>query len=304
MRCLSFASVASLLVLLTNLVAVSSKVFRGVQARQQHRCFQNTSVGVCETLLRKVSEERVRQRAEQKATGRHAWRLKTQNSTATAHKKTDDAKLPGEGEEPAWAAEEEEYGGIPQRLLTTCDEPEDPPQTVGGYGPDEIYCCHTAEALVADLVDRQDHCDSDPPVDCWESLKAVLPNYINYYTKRRDWLCRTTTTTTTTITTTTVTTTTVKASSDDLKGKDGEGKGSGDGGGAGGSDASGTGFDMSWCLDMCKDKMKKTDCQAMCDKVAKKMAEKQCKAELNKTPPAPAPANFFGVGALHVSGPR
>jgi len=127
-------------------------------------------------------------------------------------------KLPGDGAPPDWWQGDEEDPEVePTRLSPECEEPEDPPEDVGGWGPDKIYCCHTAQALVEDLQTKKEHCDADPPVDCWKSLREVLPNYIAHFTQRRDWLCRTTTSTTTTITTTTLTTTSAVAFEGDLR---------------------------------------------------------------------------------------
>merc|ERR1712061_814657 len=90
------------------------------------------------------------------------------------------------------------------RLTDTGQEPKDPPRTADGEGPEEVFCCHTAQARVEKYEKRQKDCQDTVP--CQKSWEELLPAYLDYYKGLMEVLCKarpTTTTTTTTVTTTT-----------------------------------------------------------------------------------------------------
>jgi len=268
-----------LLLAMTGLNAESSKVsLRQAKGRLHVGCLQNITAGDCDVLMGSVIKEKEREMEVDMKLGRKMRQLKTVAFT--------NSSLPGDGHPPGWHGEDEEEGVEATRLRDDCEEPEDAPEHEGGFGPAKVYCCHTLVALVDDLKAKKAHCDSDPPVDCWKSLRTVLPNYISHYESRMEHTCRTTTTTT-------AAPTAAAPGPAPCSGKSEE-KGCASPGPA---PAPAPGPD--WCMALCQKhtEAEKANCEALCAAIHKEMVHKDdcsdsVKEATDAAPPAaPAPSN-------------
>lgn len=172
-----------------------------------------------------------------------------------------------------------------------CKEPKVYRRTdyAGAFGPEKIFCCHTALQVIADIRYRcKEECNDAVP--CSKAMeKKYCPMYLKAYQKEADRLCAPRPTTTTT-TTTTVTTTpaAAKVRQEDVVISLGT--------------TTTTTDPLEWCYDMCAETMVEAhgEYPDECDVLVRSVCKGFCQRAANSgvfqpdwfPPQAPAPAAF------------
>lgn len=160
------------------------------------------------------------------------------------------------------------------RLHAECKEPKEYKRTdyAGAFGPEKIFCCHTALQVVEDIKYRcTEECTDAHP--CWKSMeKKYCPMYLKAYQKEARRLCGARPTTTTTTTVTTTTTTFAEQPFANMEGPEDVHVDLGRG--------SGTPDPLQWCYDMCEQSVQEVhgdipgDCDLIVDTLCKSFCEK------------------------------